>query len=655
MRKLSLFTVLVINSLYLFAQKELPAFGTIDKADLSMKECEFDKDAEAYKLLSYGDVRYVMTGEDFAIKTERRARVKILKDKGLEQANIKIQYYSKARFEDVSSITAYTYNLDDAGEIVKTKLEKSSIYNKALNNRVSEISFTMPNVKVGSVIEYRYTDTKKSIASLDDWYFQDDVPTRISMYRILVPSIFRFVNQAMAYQQLEQKSKTVPETMLYRNSVLRFNSTEKTYILRNVPALRTEPYMGAAKDYLQKVIFQLSQIDYGDGHVEDLRNTWPKLSKDLLEDEDFGGQIKRNIPHTKSLDDSLKLVNGDYNKMVLIHDYVRRNMNWNGKESIYSIDGIKSAWDKKTGSNGELNLILINLLRDAGLKAYPLLVSTKDNGMVNTLYPFLNQFNNTMTCVFIGDKRYVLNAADKYNPAYLVPYDVLDNEAFLVDDVKGGWITLTGEKNTWRNVVSYLGEITEDGLLKGNATVYSFDYCKNPRVKKWQEDKESFKDYFTGNYGGIKLENMEVMNADKDSVALQQKVNFSIPVNSSGEYSYFAVNLFQDLDKNPFLADRRLTDVDFNFPQDYTLTGKIFIPEGYEFDALPKNLMMIIPDSSIVLRRIFQPSDGSVDFRIKLDFKKSSYLATYYSELQEFYKKLITTLNEQVVIKKKKS
>jgi hypothetical protein len=513
----------------------------------------------------------------------------------------------------------------------------------------------MPNVKVGSVIEYKYTDTKKSIASLDDWYFQDDIPTRISMYKILVPSLFRFVNQAMAYQQLEQKSKTVPESVLYKNDILRYNSTEKTYILRNVPALRTEPYMDAAKDYLQKVIFQLSQIDYGNGQVEDLRNTWPKLSKNLLEDEDFGGQIKRNIPHTKSLDDSLKLVNGDYNKMALVHDYVRRNMNWNGKESIYSIDGIKSAWDKKTGSNGELNLILINLLRDAGLKAYPLLVSTKDNGMVNTLYPFLNQFNNTMTCVFIGDKRYVLNAADKYNPAYLVPYDVLDNEAFLVDDVKGGWITLTGEKNTWRNVVSYLGEITEDGLLKGNATVYSFDYCKNPRVKKWQGDKESFKDYFTGNYGGIKLENMEVTNSDKDSLPLQQKVSFSMPVNSSGEYSYFGVNLFQDLDKNPFLADRRITDVDFSFPQDYTLTGKIFIPEGYEFDVLPKNIMMIMPDSSIVLRRIFQPSDGSVDFRIKLDFKKSSYLATDYSELQEFYKKLITTLNEQVVIKKKKS
>ena len=109
-------------------------------------------------------------------------------------------------------------------------------------------------------------------------------------------------------------------------------------------------------------------------------------------------------------------------------------MNWNRSESIYSSDGIKSAWDKKSGSNGEINLILINLLRDAGLKAYPLLVSTKDNGTVNTLYPFLQQFNNTMACVVTENKTYILNAADKYNPAYLIPYDVVNNQAFIVDE-----------------------------------------------------------------------------------------------------------------------------------------------------------------------------------------------------------------------------
>jgi hypothetical protein len=386
-----------------------------------------------------------------------------------------------------------------------------------------------------------------------------------------------------------------------------------------------------------------------------MQSTWPKLTQDLLEDEDFGLQLKKNLPHTKSLDDSLKNMQDDYQKMIVIHDYVRRNMNWNGHESIYSSDGIKSAWDKKSGSNAELNFILIDLLRDAGIKAYPLLVSTKDNGTVNTIYPFLDQFNNTITCVFIGDKRYILNAADKYNPAYLIPYDVLDNDAFIVDKNAGGWIKLTNNKDTWRNVVTMFAEITPDALMKGNATVYSYGYSRNPRVKKWEEDKTNFKDYFTKGFTAMKVENIKVENQDKDTLPLEQKLDFSLPVNSSGEYKYFTLNLFQGLEKNPFIADERKTDVDFNYPRSYTIIGKVTLPDGYEFDALPKSIKMIMPDSSITLQRLIQPGNGSIDFRISLDFSQSFYSANAYPLLQEFYKKLFTTLNEQIVIKKKKT
>ena len=74
--------VLLLNAPAIFAQKELPKFGNIDKADLLLKECEFDKDAEAYKLIDYGDVSYVSGRDIFKIRTERRIRIKILKDKG---------------------------------------------------------------------------------------------------------------------------------------------------------------------------------------------------------------------------------------------------------------------------------------------------------------------------------------------------------------------------------------------------------------------------------------------------------------------------------------------------------------------------------------------------------------------------------------------
>lgn len=506
---------------------------------------------------------------------------------------------------------------------------------------------------MGSVIEYKYTDVKKSIENLDDWYFQDDIPTRFSENKILVPSIFKFTTQLLAYQNVEQKDDVLPQTAVYDNQVINLNSDSKTYILRNIPAIRDEPYKGAPRDYLQRVIFQLSQIDFGDGVVRDIRSSWPKLSKELLDNDDFGLQLKKNIPHTKELDDSLKNVQDDYSKMVLIHDYVRRNMNWNGSESIYSEDGVKSAWDKKSGNNTEINLILINLLKDAGLKAYPLLVSTKDNGEVNVLYPFLQQFNNTMAAVVIGDKRYILNAADKYNPAYLIPYDVLNSEEFVVDENNSSWINLTNDKDAFKNSVSFIAEITPQDSMNGNVTIYNYDYSKNINVKKWIEDKSNFTDSYTQYYSGIQINNLQISGLNEDTKPLIQKFNFSMPVKSSGDYEYFTLNLFQGLEKNPFIADQRTTDIEFNYKQSYTISGKIFIPDNYQFDDLPQNLKMIMPDSSIILTRLLQPSAGSLDFRITLDFTKSTFGAKEYPFLQEFYKKLYSILNEQIVIKKK--
>jgi hypothetical protein len=655
MKPLLIAFVLLINSFATFAQKELPRFGKIDKADLVMNECEFDKDAVAYKLLDFGDVRYVRGTDLFKIETERRVRIKILKDKGLDYANIKIKFYSKSNYEKINDISAVTYNLDNNGNIVTTKLEKSSVYTKKIDNRLSEVSFTMPEVKAGSVIEYKYSDSKESMTNIDDWYFQDEIPTRVSMYRILVPSIFRFVSQVMASGNVERQSEDIHESMYISSRLVTYVSAEKTFILRNVPPLRDEPYMSAAKDYLQRIVFQLSQIDFGEGYVVDVRSTWPKLTKELLEDEDFGHQLKKNIPRTATLDESLKSVKDDYNKMLLIHDFVRRNMNWNGVENIYTENGIKSAWDKKTGSNSEINLILINLLRDAGLTAYPLLVSTKDNGTVNTLYPFLNQFNNTMACVIVDGKRYILNGADKYNPAYLIPYDVINSEAFIVDDQKGGWISLIDEKDIFQNHVLIISQITPDGLMTGEATISNSGYSKNPRVKKWKEDKISFKEYFSKSFTGIKIENIAVQNEDIDTMPLVQQVKFSLPLSTSGDYKYFSVNLFQGLEKNPFVADERYTDIDFGYNQSYTIVGKIYIPDGYEFEELPKNIRMIMPDTSIVLRRLMETDSNSVNIRVTVNFEKPFYSANEYPEFQEFYKKLLVALNEQVVIKKKKT
>ena len=328
-------------------------------------------------------------------------------------------------------------------------------------------------------------------------------------------------------------------------------------------------------------------------------------------------------------------------------------MNWNGSESIYTQNGIKSAWDKKSGSNCEINLILLNLLKDAGLTVYPLLVSTKDNGLVNTFYPFLHQFNNTMACVFIGNKRYILNGADKYNPAWLIPYDVINSDAFIVDNDNGGWIFLNDEKDIFQNTVFMYSEVSPEGLMRGEATVTSSGYSKNSRLKTWKEDKASFNDYFSKSFTGMKIENVEVFNEDNDTMPLEQKVKFSFPLSSSGEYQYFTFNLFQGLERNPFLAEERFTDIDYGYNQSFKVVGKIYIPDGYVFEELPKNMKMIMPDTSIVFSRMMQADSNSIDLKVTVDFLRPYYTAEMYPYFKEFYKKLFASLNEQVVIKKK--
>ena len=79
--------------------RQLPVFGIIDKADLQMKDCDFDKGSVAYKLLDYCDVQYIRWKNSFTtLQIERRVRIKILKDKGLDYANIKIRFFSKKKF-----------------------------------------------------------------------------------------------------------------------------------------------------------------------------------------------------------------------------------------------------------------------------------------------------------------------------------------------------------------------------------------------------------------------------------------------------------------------------------------------------------------------------------------------------------------------------
>ena len=643
-RLLSLvFTLVFSLPLIAQTQKDISGWGKIEKADLELNECDFDKNAEAVVLFDAGElVSYDLK----PLELKRHIRIKILNNKGLDQANIKIPFYNYKTDESIKNLEAQTINLDASGNIVVSELDPNSVYEKKLNKRFSEKIFAFPEVKTGSVIEYRYTLVG---IGMRNWYFQKSIPVKYSCYTIDIPIEYEVAFHPIVSLPYESKKDSTA------------NRTVQTFSMRNVPALRDEPYISCEDDYLQRIESRLIALNYPNGRVN-YTQTWAQIISRLMEDEDFGLQLKKEIHRTSELDAELKVLLTQYGKMVAIHKYVRNNMEWNGYDNIWALEGVKSAWKDKKGTSGEINLVMVNLLKDAGLDANPVLVSTLEHGRVNQLIPSTQQFDKVMAYVKIQEKNqekiYVMDATDKNTPSHLIPQDVMYSYGLVIEkpdkyQYQWSWKPLWKETQGFKNIVILNAEIDEQEMMKGIASVNSFDYTRVNRLSDLKKGVDKFiEKYYTTHNPGVKIDSFSTANEGIDSLPLEQNFRFSEPISGAGDYKYFSMNKFSGLEINPFVADTRFSDVFFGAFRKYTIIGNLTIPDTYSFDELPKNLRMILPDTSISFTRTSAVSENQLSVRINLEFKKPFYRVDEYPDFKEFYKKLFDFLNEQFVFRK---
>ncbi len=633
-------TLLFSNSSFSQKDKDIPAWGKVEKAELEMKVYEIDKDAEAVVLFDVGEL---ICDQSYNIQLERRIRIKILKEGGLERADIHLNYIHYQNEENIIKLSAQTYNLDAAGNIVVTPVDKKSFFDKKINKRISERVFTFPEVKVGSIIEYKYIRTG---AGLVTWYFQRSIPVKFSRYTTDFPS--------------EVELASIPNCVLPYDTKRDTRSTRHiiTHTMTEVPALRDEPFISNEDDYLQRIETRLQAVTNTMGVRTSFTRTWPGIIKQLMEDEDFGIQLKRNIPRTADLEEELRKITDPYEKMKIIHHYVRKNMTWNGYDNIWALDGVKAAWKDKKGTTGEINLILVNLLKDAGLDASPMLVSTHDHGRVMPMAPSFAQFNEVIAYVKIGEKQYYLDATEKNTPTHLIPKNILFTEGLVISKLETfewGWQSLWNEKLLKKKMVVLRAELNEKDSMVGEVNVSSIDYDRVERSAVLKNDgKEKFRaKYFTEPNANMRIDSLHIDNELNDSLPLVQKFTFSQPISGSGDYKFFNVNLFTGLEKNPFVADNRFSDIFFGTNQTYVIIGNFKIPDGYTYEELPKNMRMIMPDTSIEISRRIASENTVLSVRISLEFKRPYYTVEEYPDFKEFYKKLFDILNEQIVFRKK--
>jgi hypothetical protein len=339
----SLFFLFCISCQNSFSQSTLPAYGAFSNSEIDMKECSFDKDADAVILFDEAMSNY---DDEYKLITTRRIRIKILNQRGLDRANIVIPFFSKDGFEYIDDIEGMTYNPDDNASF--SYLSRKSIFTEKVDDRISNMKFAMPNVKAGSIIEYKYESVMKHYGGLDNWIFQSDLPTMKSCFLLqILPNV--------EFNYVLSKKSTYPVIITPKPDV-----GQIYFEMGNIPGLRFEPYMDAPKDYLQRVEFQLSGYVTQYGTKKKVNNSWEDVSTGLATDEDLGGTLKKNLPVPVELKLAVEKETTANGKIATIYNYIKNYFTWNGHNTKFASESLKKILEKRTGSSGEINLVLLN-------------------------------------------------------------------------------------------------------------------------------------------------------------------------------------------------------------------------------------------------------------------------------------------------------
>lgn len=636
------------------AQDEIKSYGKIDISDLELKECAFEKDANAMVLFDRGEVYF---DHQFDIIMDRHKRIKIFNEKGKDEANIRIEFYSNNHYEDLYDIDAQTINIKD-GKPVITKLDRKQIFREAVDKNSTAIVFSFPDVQAGSVIEYHYKWKTPAYGNFPTWYFQSKIPSRYSELQTSIPDMLYYKTQYRVYQSMNKnKTSAASKSLGSGQDSHAYTVNTKIIGLNNIPSLVDEPFMTSRNDNLQCALFQLTQIQPIGGFTQTGADTWAKVGERLAEDEDFGMQFRKKLDDEDILISKAKLLKSDDEKIAFLFNEVKNSMKWNGFDTWYTNDGIPKAWQKKTGNSAEINLILYRLLKQADVKnVYPMAVSTRNHGKVNIAFPWMRQFNRTVVHIPVDSTRqYVLDATDKYNLYTTIPDNLLNSYGISLDkEHKTHRIVSLDNVAPSRKNIYITAEINPQGKMSGKANLVDYSYHKIQAVKNFKTDgEEKYKDWLTDKDNNLKIKSIKLEDADIDSLPLKEMIDFDLELTSSdGDYIFFVPNMFSGLRKNPFISENRTTLVDFGHKNKYAISGSYKVPPGFKVDVLPKNINLIMPDKSISFQRVIVENEGTIAVRYILDYKKTIYWVEEYPALREFYKQIFELLNEQIVLKK---
>ena len=639
------------------AQENSFPYGDISLGHLMMKSYDKDSSAAAVVLKEFGE-SYVSTDAGQGLIFEHHYVVKILKTDGLNQANIEIPLYRyEARSQKITTIKASSYNFEN-GAIKETKANTKNIFTENVNKYWEAKKLTIPNVRVGSVIEVQYKmEDPFFIENFHPWLFQSEIPKISSEYWATIPANYDYNITWKGFLKMTKNEAKLMKDAYDLGGRYKADCARYMFAMENIPAFIEEEYMTAKSNFLAGVNFELSEIRRFDGRVEKITRDWPAADAEILNNSYFGIQLKKGKDIVEKIEPNLIGVTDPLEKAKKIYSFVNSWYRWNEYFGKFSDDGIKKAFEKKEGNVGDINLTLLAALRYSGFDVEPLLISTRENGYPIELHPVLSDFNYVVAKLNLDGKVFLLDATDPMLPFGMLPDRCLNGKGRAFPDKKPSYWYDLKVADKYKTVSILNLEVQPSGKITGTVELTHFGYKayrKRKEILSYGSTDEFVKEA-NKDWTSVTIEQSEITGTDNIEGTVKEKYTVEMEGIDNMNGSTLLLNPFFSgkIAKNPFRLTERMYPVDFGVVPDYTLILNLTYPKTVELVSMPEKNAFGLPGGSAKFLFDIIAAENKLTMNYVLSVNKPLFGSNEYQALKELYNRVIETQNTDLIFKKK--
>ncbi|HEY6446967.1 MAG TPA: DUF3857 and transglutaminase domain-containing protein [Acidobacteriaceae bacterium] len=588
------------------------------------------------------------------------ARIKILTERGKEEfGDVEIPFESGATA--IRGIEGRTIEPDGAVvPFTGTPLDKEVV--KFGHNKVMEKVFSMPNVQVGSIIEYQWE------RQYDDWYVFPpawDLQKTVFMHEghyhfnpiqldpgssmsIMVPD---GMGHALTANRLLYDQELPP------GSVLKDLPSGIDLVVKDVPPIPDEPDSPPLDSFSYRLIFYYSAQYTGQEFWANEGKTWAHDVDHFAAPNDRIRQAVSQIVSPGDTEDQKARKIYAAVMMVDNTNYSRAHTEAENKAEGAKEKTAADIWDQKRGTPIEITRLFTAMARAAGLKVSEMALTRRNERILNASYLYWGQMNDEIAIVGVDGKEVFLDPGERYCEFGKLAWE--HTQVMGIRETDGGTQPVLTPAADYKDTVidrKAALQLAQNGKLDGSITLS----MTGVEALRWRQialrsDADEAKKQFDDDLQRcvppgviVKTGHFDALTDNTQPLVAQVNVSGSMGT-ATGKRVFLPSSFFEAGVKPRFAEEKRLNPVDLHYPYAVRDTVKIMLAPGLTVESVPSSTQIPFPQSATYVVKYAQSGNVYEQGRL-LAVGKTVYSKDQYPELRDFFDKASAQDQQPVIL-----